>query len=114
MHFQIAPKAEVKLVRCTAGAIYDVLLDLREDSATYLKWEAFELSATNKNLLYVPEGIAHGFQVLEDDTEVFYQMAEYYSPDHARGVLWNDPAFGIEWPLENPILSEKDKSYSAF
>jgi dTDP-4-dehydrorhamnose 3,5-epimerase len=114
MHFQISPKAEVKLVRCTSGAIYDVLLDLRKESSTYLKWEAFELCAMNKNLLYVPEGIAHGFQVLEDNTEVYYQMAEYYSPDHARGVLWNDPAFGIEWPLENPILSEKDKSYPKY
>lgn len=114
MHFQITPKAEVKLVRCTAGAICDVLLDLRKDSSTYLKWEAFEISATNRNLLYIPEGIAHGFQTLEDRTEVFYQISEFYSPEHSRGVLWNDPAFDIKWPLENPIMSDKDQSYPIY
>lgn len=114
MHFQVEPKAEVKLVRCTAGVLYDVLLDLRKESASYLKWEAFELSAANRSQLYIPEGIAHGFQTLADNTEVLYQISEFYSPEHSRGVLWNDEAFGIQWPLANPILSEKDRSYPPY
>ncbi|NIQ02611.1 MAG: dTDP-4-dehydrorhamnose 3,5-epimerase [Nitrospinaceae bacterium] len=114
MHFQIDPKAEIKVVRCTAGAIYDVLLDLRMESPSHLKWEAFELSSENRKLLYVPEGIAHGFQTLEDHTEVFYQISEFYSPEHSRGVLWNDEAFGIEWPIADPIVSDKDRSYPSY
>jgi len=112
MHYQVAPKAETKLVRCTRGAIYDVIIDLRPESPTYCQWIAKELNAENSRLMYVPEGFAHGFQTLKDDTEVFYQMSECYSPEHVRGGRWNDPAFGIEWPLNTKIISEKDKNYS--
>lgn len=111
MHFQVAPMAESKLVRCTKGAIYDVILDLRPDSSTYCQWVAVELSGDNYRMLYIPEGFAHGFQTLEEDTEVFYQMSEFYAPEYARGVRWDDPAFNIEWPLKTRILSKKDMSY---
>jgi dTDP-4-dehydrorhamnose 3,5-epimerase len=111
MHSQVSPFAEAKLVRCTAGSIFDVVVDLREDSATYLEWEAFELTSVNRTTLYIPAGFAHGFQTLEDNSEVFYQMSEFYSPEHARGVPWNDPTIGIEWPVENPIVSQKDGAY---
>jgi dTDP-4-dehydrorhamnose 3,5-epimerase len=114
MHFQLLPKAEAKLVRCTRGSIYDVIIDLRPGSPTFCSWTAAELTAGNRRSLYVPEGFAHGFQTLEDGSEVFYQMFEYYSPEHASGVRWNDPAFGITWPVENPIVSEKDRSYPLF
>jgi dTDP-4-dehydrorhamnose 3,5-epimerase len=114
MHFQVGPRAEAKLVRCTRGAIYDVIIDLRRGSSTYCSWVSIELNANNHRMLYIPEGFAHGFQTLEDDTEVFYQMFEFYSPEHARGVRWDDPAFGILWPLPDPIISEKDKSYEVF
>src|SRR5258708_27624788 len=96
MHYQVAPFAEAKLVRCTSGSIYDVIIDLRPASATFKKYCAVELSAENRRMLYIPEDFAHGFQTLQDDTEVFYQMAQCYSAEHARGVRWNDPAFGIE------------------
>jgi dTDP-4-dehydrorhamnose 3,5-epimerase len=111
MHYQVAPKAEAKLVRCTRGAIHDVIVDLREDSLTYRRWTAVELTETNSRMLYVPEGFAHGFQTLVDDSEVFYQMFESYSPDHARGVRWDDPAFGISWPFADPIVSERDRTF---
>ncbi len=111
MHYQAAPIAEAKLVRCTRGAIYDVIIDLRAHSPTYCKWMAVELNAKNYRMLYIPEGFAHGFQTLMDDTEVFYQMSEFYAPECARGVRWDDPAFGIEWPVPDPILSDKDRSY---
>jgi dTDP-4-dehydrorhamnose 3,5-epimerase len=111
MHFQVPPKAEAKLVRCTRGAVYDVIIDLRSESASYCSWVAVELTADNSRMLYVPEGFAHGFQTLEDNAEVFYQMFEFYAPDYARGVRWDDPAFGIAWPLTNPIVSERDRSY---
>ncbi len=114
MHFQQAPKAEAKLVRCTRGKIYDVIIDLRPTSTTYGQWVAVELSETNCRALYVPEEFAHGFQTLEDDSEVFYHMFEFYSPEDARGVRWDDPAFGITWPLPNPTLSERDKSYPPY
>lgn len=114
MHYQVAPMAEAKLVRCTRGAIYDVIIDLRQESPTYSKWAAVELTADNRLMLYIPEGFAHGFQTLEDDTEVFYQMSEFFSPEYARGMRWDDPAFGIEWPISNPILSEKDRTYKGF
>lgn len=114
MHFQTAPRAEAKLVRCTRGAIVDVILDLRPDSPTYRRWERFELNETNGSAVYVPRGFAHGFQTLADDTDVLYQMSEFYSEAHARGVRWNDPAFGIEWPIPDPILSAKDASYPDF
>lgn len=111
MHYQVAPMAEAKLVRCTRGAIYDVIIDLRPESPTYCQWAPVELTADNRGMLYIPEGFAHGFQTLEDDTEVLYQMSEFYTPDCVRGVRWDDPAFGIEWPLNTKIISEKDKNY---
>ena len=111
MHFQAAPHAEAKLVRCTAGAIYDVALDLRPSSATHGQWEAFTLTAENGRMLYIPEGFAHGFQTLEDRTEVFYQISVPYQPGAGRGVRWDDPAFGIHWPLPPQFLSEKDRTY---
>ena len=111
MHYQAAPMAEAKLVRCTRGAIYDVIIDLRPDSPTYCQWLAEELNAENSKMIYIPEGFAHGFQTMEDDIEVFYQMSEFYSPEHAQGLRWDDPVFGIEWPLNTKIISEKDKNY---
>ncbi len=114
MHFQLPPKAEAKLVRCTRGKIYDVVIDLRTGSPTYCQWEAVELSADNYRALYIPEEFAHGFQTLEDNSEVFYQMFEFYAPEYASGVRWDDPAFGITWPLPGPIISERDQSYPAY
>jgi dTDP-4-dehydrorhamnose 3,5-epimerase len=111
MHYQAAPNSEAKLVRCCAGAIYDVILDLRPVSPTYRKWFAVELSAANRRMLYVPEGFAHGFETLSDQSEVFYQITESHHPASARGVRWNDPQFGIEWPIENPILSPRDRTF---
>lgn len=114
MHFQIAPKEEGKLVRCTSGAIYDAIVDLRPDSPTFLNWVGAELTKENRRALYIPPGFAHGFQTLSNDAEVFYQMTEFFEPRLARGVRWNDPAFGIQWPLQDPILSEKDSLYPDF
>ena len=114
MHYQIEPYAEAKLVRCTRGAIYDVVIDLRPESPTFKGWMPVELTAENHKMLYVPEGFAHGFQTLEDDTEVFYQMSEFYHPECARGVRWNDPAFGIEWPAKPSVISSRDQSYQLF
>lgn len=112
MHYQAEPYSEAKLVRCTMGAIYDVVVDISPDSPTFRKWIGVELSARNRAMLYIPKGYAHGFQTLEDDTEVFYQMSEFYHPEKAAGVRWNDPALAIDWPVPNPIVSEKDSSYS--
>jgi dTDP-4-dehydrorhamnose 3,5-epimerase len=114
MHYQAAPFAEAKLVRCTAGSIYDVIIDLRPASATFKRHFAVELSAENHRMLYIPEDFAHGFQTLVDDTEVFYQMAQRYSAERARGVRWNDPAFGIEWPKGERIIIERDQNYPDF
>lgn len=114
MHYQVAPYAEAKLVRCTAGAIYDVVVDLRPTSPSFKKYAAFELTAENCTMVYIPEGFAHGFQTLKDDTEVFYQMSQIYAPDCARGVRWNDPAFGIEWPAAERIMVERDQQYPDF
>lgn len=114
MHYQSAPYEEAKLVRCTRGAIYDVTIDLRSDSPTFKQWTAAELTAENHRMLYASEGFAHGFQTLEDDTEVFYQMSEFYHPESARGVRWDDPAFGIEWPLEVRAISARDRQYPDF
>jgi dTDP-4-dehydrorhamnose 3,5-epimerase len=114
MHYQIMPHQEARLVRCTRGAIYDVIIDLRPDSSTFKQWMAVELTADNRRMLYVPEGFSHGFQTLEDNTEVFYQMSEYYAPECARGVRWNDPAFGIRWPAGELIISERDRRYPDF
>ena len=109
MHFQSEPKPEIKLIRCAAGAIFDVLVDVRRDSRTFGQWEGFELTAGNHRMLYVPGGFAHGFQCLTDNCEVFYQMSEFYQPELARGLRWNDPQVGIRWPLANPVLSERDR-----
>ncbi len=114
MHYQDPPYAEAKLVQCLKGAIYDVIIDLRKDSPTYTKWAAFKLSAANRQLLYVPEGLAHGFQTLEDESLVYYLMFEAYEEDYARGVRWNDPAFGIKWPLSDAVISEKDRQWPDF
>ncbi|MCS7091149.1 MAG: dTDP-4-dehydrorhamnose 3,5-epimerase [Verrucomicrobiota bacterium] len=109
LHFQARPKPEIKLIRCAVGAIWDVLVDLRKGSPTFGQWEAFELTGQNRRMLYVPEGIAHGFQCLVDHSEVFYHMSEFYVPELARGVRWNDPQLAIRWPLPDPILSERDQ-----
>jgi len=114
MHYQVAPCEEAKLVRCTSGAICDVIIDLRPDSSTFKQWIAVELTADNRRMLYIPEGFAHGFQTLEDNTEVFYQMSEFYHPECARGIRWNDPVFGIEWAVDELILSDKDRAYKDF
>ena len=114
MHYQAKPYAEVKLVRCTKGAIYDVVIDLRADSPTFKKWFAVELPAKNSKMLYVPENFAHGFQTLEENTEVFYQMSEFYRPEYARGVRWDDPAFGIEWPTGPRIIADRDLDHPDF
>jgi dTDP-4-dehydrorhamnose 3,5-epimerase len=111
MHYQIAPYEETKLVRCTRGSVYDVIIDLRPDSSTYKKWLGVTLSAGNHKMLYVPEGFAHGYQTLEDDTEIFYHVSEFYTPTAERGVRPDDPAFGINWPLEVQVISDKDKSW---
>lgn len=114
MHYQAAPHEEVKLVRCTMGAIFDVVIDLRPDSHTYARHVSVVLSESNRHMLYIPEGMAHGFQTIEDDTEVFYQMSHQYEGGSARGVRWNDPLFGISWPPDNRIISERDQQYPDF
>lgn len=115
MHFQRAPRAQAKLVRCTAGAVYDVILDLRPGSETFGRWFAAELTAENCRMLFVPEGFAHGYQTLADATEVFYQVSDFYAPDHSGGVRWDDPAFRIEWPAtEGVTINERDRAYADF
>jgi len=114
MHYQATPFAEAKVVRCTRGAIYDVVLDLRPDSATFKDWVAVVLTTANGRMVYVPEGCAHGFLTLEDMTEVFYQMSEFYDADSARGVRWDDPAFRIVWPGDVDVISERDRTYPNF
>lgn len=111
MHFQAEPHAEAKVVRCTQGAAWDVIVDLRAGSPTYRKWFGIELSAGTRNALYIPEGFAHGFQTLTDDAEILYMMSESYYPESARGVRWDDPAFRIDWPIANPTMSERDRAY---
>ena len=111
LHFQAAPHEEVKIVRCTRGAIFDVMVDLRPSSPTFRDWVGVELTADNYRLLYVPRGFAHGYQTLVDDTEVFYQVSAPYSPGSERGIPWNDPALGIDWPLEATVVSKKDRGW---
>jgi dTDP-4-dehydrorhamnose 3,5-epimerase len=111
MHYQVKPHEEAKLIRCTRGAIYDVILDLRPGSPTFRRWTAITLSAENRRMLYIPEGLAHGFQTLEDDSELFYHISEFYAPEFERGVRWNDPAFGFRWPISDPIMSDRDHNY---
>ena len=110
LHYQTAPHAEAKLVRCTRGAIWDVAVDLRPASPTFQRWTAVELTADNRHALYIPEGCAHGFQTLADDTEVFYQMSAFHEPAAERGVRWNDPTLAIRWPLETAALSDRDRT----
>lgn len=110
MHYQAPPHAEAKLVRCTRGAIHDVVLDIRPGSTTFGGWEAFELTAGNLRMLYIPEGLAHGYQTLEDETEVFYQMSELYHPESARGIRWDDPSFAVAWPMMPTVISERDRT----
>ena len=114
MHYQVKPCEEAKLVRCTRGAIYDVIVDLRAGSPTRGKSWAEVLDSENRNLLYIPEGLAHGFLTLADNTEVFYQMSEFYAPEWAQGFRWNDPAFAISWPTPVEVISERDSSYPDF
>jgi dTDP-4-dehydrorhamnose 3,5-epimerase len=111
IHYQAAPHQEAKLVRCTMGAIYDVVVDLRPQSPTFKNWIGEVLTAANRHMLYVPEGCGHGFLTLEDGTEVMYQMSEFFHPELARGVRWNDPAFQILWPAEVQVISERDRAY---
>lgn len=112
MHFQWSPMAEAKLVRCTRGAIYDVIIDLRRESSTYCQWYGAELTERNGSALFIPEGFAHGFQTLAENSEVFYQMFAAYSAEHADGVRWDDPAFSISWPLPISIIAEKDTAFT--
>lgn len=114
MHYQAVPYEEAKLVRCTKGAIYDVIIDLRQNSPTYTKWFAEELTSENRKMLYIPEGFAHGFQTLEDNTEVFYQMNEYFAADYHRGIRWDDPLFTIYWPEDTRTISTKDQKHLDF
>jgi dTDP-4-dehydrorhamnose 3,5-epimerase len=114
LHFQIAPHEEVKLVRVTRGAVWDVIVDLRPESPTYAKHFSLVLSAESRNELYIPKGMAHGFQTLEDGTEVFYQISELYAPESARGYRWDDPAFAIPWPEPVTVMSDKDRNLPLF
>jgi dTDP-4-dehydrorhamnose 3,5-epimerase len=114
MHYQAKPHGEVKLVRCIKGAIYDVVIDLREQSSTYLKWLGVELNDENRDMLYIPKGFAHGFLTLKDNVEVFYQMSEFYKPDAARGLRYDDPTFNIHWPTAVKEIAEKDRAWPDF
>jgi dTDP-4-dehydrorhamnose 3,5-epimerase len=114
MHYQVKPYEEAKLIRCTTGSIYDVIVDIRPHSPSYKQYLGIALTPENHKMLYVPEGFAHGFLTLEDNTEVFYQMSEFYAPDHARGFRWNDPVFGIEWPANVQVISDRDRDYPDF
>jgi dTDP-4-dehydrorhamnose 3,5-epimerase len=114
LHYQIAPYEEAKLMRCIRGAIYDVIIDLRPESPTYKRWLGVELTADNHKMLYVPEGFAHGYQTLMDNTETFYQASQFYSPESERGLRYDDPAFAIEWPIDVQVISDKDKSWSDY
>lgn len=114
MHYQAAPFEEAKIVSCTKGSIYDVVVDLRRDSPTYRNWYAKELSTDSYQMLYIPKGCAHGFQTLEDNCNVYYQIGEYYHPEYARGIRWNDPVIGIVWPIPAGNISEKDQNYVDF
>lgn len=114
MHYQSAPFEEAKVVSCTQGSIYDVIIDMRPSSASYLKWFSVELNETNTKMIYIPEGCAHGFQTLEDGVQVYYQMSSMFEPSASKGIRWNDPFFNIEWPLKCEVISDKDLSYPDF
>jgi len=114
MHYQTPPHEEARIVRCTMGSIYDVIVNLRPHSETFRQWFATELSAGNRKMLYIPEGMAHGFLTLTANTEVFYQMSEYYNTQSSRGVRWDDPAFGIKWPAKPSVVSQRDREHTTF
>lgn len=114
MHYQDIPYKESKLVRCTMGAVYDVAIDLRPESNTFRQWISMELTAENRKMIYIPEGFAHGFLTLADNTEVFYQISEFYMSEYSRGVRWNDPAFRIHWPDKIAVISDRDQNYPDF
>lgn len=114
MHYQVGHSSEAKLIRCTQGSVYDVIIDLIPRSETYKEWTAVELSAENRKMLFVPEHFAHGFYTLEENTEVFYQMSEFFAPERACGIRWNDPVFNIVWPGDVAVISEKDATISDF
>ena len=114
MHYQKKTYAEAKLIRCSRGLIYDVIVDLRYDSPTFKQWTSVEISAENRKMVYVPEGFAHGFQTLTDNVEVIYQMSQFYSPSHADGFRWDDPSFRIDWPSKDLVISLKDQKYPDF
>jgi len=112
LHYQESPFEETKLVRCTKGRVFEVMVDLRKNSSTYLQWFGIELDSNENNLLYVPENFALGFQTLEDNCELFYQMSQFYAPKHAKGIIWNDSSLKINWPINPPtIISKKDQSF---
>ncbi|MFC1549118.1 dTDP-4-dehydrorhamnose 3,5-epimerase [Candidatus Omnitrophota bacterium] len=111
LHYQGDPKAQAKLIRVVKGSIFDVAVDIRPGSDTYGKWVSATLSADSKEMMYIPKGFAHGFCTLEDDTEIIYKCSEAYSPEHDRGIIWNDPTIGINWPTSDPVLSERDKNW---
>jgi dTDP-4-dehydrorhamnose 3,5-epimerase len=114
IHYQLSPKSETKIVRCIKGSLWDVIVDLRPDSPSFLQWFGETLSAENRRMMFVPKGFGHGFITLEPDTEAIYLVTEFYSPEHERGLRWNDPNIGIEWPIEPVIISEKDKNHKDF
>ena len=114
MHYQADPDGQAKILRCTLGAVYDVIVDLRPDSPTFKQWVGVELSAQNHRMIFVPKNFAHGFQTLQDNTEIFYQMSSYYVAESSRGVRWNDPAFGIEWPADERTILDRDQQYPDF
>jgi len=114
LHYQVPPAAETKIVRCTRGSLYDVIVDLRLDSPTFLRHVGIVLTADNRRMLYVPTGFAHGFQTLEDETEILYQISEFWAPEHARGIRWDDPLFGISWPVDERTIIERDLRYPDF
>ena len=114
MHYQIEPFEEEKLVRCTKGKIFDVILDLRPQSKTFKKWTSVELSEDNHKIIYIPKGFAHGFQTLENNSEIFYEISQYYNSDYSKGIKWDDPSFDIKIPLDISIISKKDLAYPKF
>jgi dTDP-4-dehydrorhamnose 3,5-epimerase len=114
MHYQVAPHEEAKIVRCSAGALLDVIVDIRPESPSYRRFVAVELSAENRRAVHIPKGCAHGFLTLADNTEVFYQMSDYYAPEFARGFRWNDPYFNITWPAGIDVISDRDRAYADF
>ncbi|MCX9084504.1 MAG: dTDP-4-dehydrorhamnose 3,5-epimerase [Candidatus Methanoperedens sp.] len=114
LHYQLTPYEEAKLVRCTMGSIYDVIVDLRQESQTYKQWFALELTGENRRMVYIPERFAHGYLTLENNSEVFYQSSEFYYPEWARGIRYDDPAFRINWPIEVQVISENDKNWPLY